>query len=662
MKRFILGLLLLPSLVFGQTYKGLFNTSGSFFQHDTTVHVPSFVFTSSPTQRVARHGVPVVGHVDLPYGYNPATVSYKVVAHNPAKTVVYSHSGTTYFNHTFNFQSMDSVNVYALEVYIKEGPIVASSTTSKNLTGLTLPQTFTVQTGMNISAGHVFRVAARSDTSNYIQAAVTSYNSGTGALVLAAAGGTIHGSGTYAQWDVFLPRIWPWREPGCFPVLKAKFTEGEADLVYDESTTLPSGDGRDHPGVHKVYVKGHGTNPLFFFYFNGTATNPIHFIFDDVQVSSSARKLNTGPNRYCIFDGVASEDPTKQYGLTLTTTGTSTAEVAYNKLADNLQSSDGLYFAGIHCDNVSATNGGTGFRLESPKNASFNASTDTVKRIMMFNILIEHPKNEGLYDFYTRDFNDPTYTASKGQWVWVFRITTYDTGNEGIQIGSAFDIEVFRNVMINSGVSGTPGQDYNTEWSLGNRRMAWYCNFSTTPHAGMQGFTGQSGGDCSYFSNIIICTTIASSNIYKAYHNDTYTDVRWWFKHNTLVSPSGVTFNLYNDISLGSVNISLHFIATENCLVSNTTTQSSNNGGFSSSNCTFSNKAYSSSSTPLFRDLSSGDVRPRSLASPLFSTTENTTDPLTHPWAGMDYYGMPFYAENLASGAAAGTELMTHLH
>jgi hypothetical protein len=81
----------------------------------------------------------------------------------------------------------------------------AAATQSTSTTSLTIAlgtQTLTVQTGKNFANGMPFRIAKSDGSLNFMDGNVTSYNSGTGALVGNIT--QITGSGTAASWNVFL--------------------------------------------------------------------------------------------------------------------------------------------------------------------------------------------------------------------------------------------------------------------------------------------------------------------------------------------------------------------------------------------------------------------------------------------------------------------------
>jgi len=80
------------------------------------------------------------------------------------------------------------------------GAFVGTSTTSVLIA--TGSKSFTTQTGEQYTAGIFLTAVSQANTANYMFGQVTSYNSGTGALVLDVQ--VIGGSGTYADWNLSL--------------------------------------------------------------------------------------------------------------------------------------------------------------------------------------------------------------------------------------------------------------------------------------------------------------------------------------------------------------------------------------------------------------------------------------------------------------------------
>ena len=85
------------------------------------------------------------------------------------------------------------------------GAFIGPGYTATSTTSLTIgigSQSLTTQTGLAYTAGARIRLSSSANSSNYIEGIVTTYNSGTGALVFTA--DYIGGSGTYADWNINL--------------------------------------------------------------------------------------------------------------------------------------------------------------------------------------------------------------------------------------------------------------------------------------------------------------------------------------------------------------------------------------------------------------------------------------------------------------------------
>lgn len=659
----VLFLLLLPLASFGQLKCCFSSATGP--TTDTTIHTVSFVSTTSPVQNIARSDSVWAGTITVPYGYlNP---SWELIAHTQARTVVATGSGIT-VSHTFSYLGTDTVNVYTLHVvtqrvginshgaayptvdwmlpgavtclparfsqaqadvvidvsqsytnsnsnftdfaatgrkiFVKGVTPNGTSTTSKDLSSVASPQTFTTATGLAWTAGRLVKISSNAaPNTNYINATVSSYNSGSGALAVTWAGGQLFGTGVHTDWDIELREVW--------------------DPYY-----------------------WYSSDPL----------KPVIFEYYNVTIKSTAIRFKGGESQGVIHDGQISEQ--YQWGVTLLTGhGANGTECLYFEEADGTHPSKNIEFSGFHIDNIAHATGGTGVRFH-PNNGTFNATNWVATHIVIHDFLVENANNEAIYLGETTDANTPAYF--KHQWCKVYHMSTNHSHNEGIQVGSWYDSEIFKITCLDTGLGAAGGQDYNTQYSLGNRRAYWYMLSGVTDNSGFQGFTGLNGGDQEMMACIIAAKTLAASTIIKLYHNNTYTDLHYRFLHNTFVTPSQSWFNLYNDVSLGAVNATLHVWTNLNAIVSNTTTQHTNNSGFDDSQSVFNNKQYSSSSTPLFIDFANNNFRPRSLSSPLFGSTTNTSDPSTFWAKDYDFDGYKYLSTNEASGAHSGIPLMTH--
>lgn len=111
--------------------------------------------------------------------------------------------GSTTFNvdaQSFALGLANFANDYNALASVLNGSIQSTSTTSLAIgTG---SKSLTVQTGLNFVAGYPVRIADTATPTNYMDGIITSYNSGTGALVVNVS--TVGGSGTIASWNVLV--------------------------------------------------------------------------------------------------------------------------------------------------------------------------------------------------------------------------------------------------------------------------------------------------------------------------------------------------------------------------------------------------------------------------------------------------------------------------
>lgn len=128
------------------------------------------------------------------------TYSGNVHTFNPGKKGVFRTSSDNGLTHTdwadlYNpLRQTTSSTPYTIEV--------TTSSTSINLATAPSGVTLTVATGKSYVPGDIFRVESRASTNNYLQGTCTSYNSGSGELILGSV--SVGGSGTFTDWDVRL--------------------------------------------------------------------------------------------------------------------------------------------------------------------------------------------------------------------------------------------------------------------------------------------------------------------------------------------------------------------------------------------------------------------------------------------------------------------------
>lgn len=105
----------------------------------------------------------------------------------------------------------DASDVQIWDIDNVPGGLIADALSSTSTTSLTIPvafpstQTLTVDTGKGYLPGMGVRIAYTTDTTNWMFGEVTSYNSGTGVLVVSVS--SVQGSGTYTAWTIALSGV-----------------------------------------------------------------------------------------------------------------------------------------------------------------------------------------------------------------------------------------------------------------------------------------------------------------------------------------------------------------------------------------------------------------------------------------------------------------------
>lgn len=115
------------------------------------------------------------------------------------------------------------------------GAAMTQATSTTSLTVGLGTRNLTVQTAKNFVVGMPVRIVSPANTDNRMDGIVTSYNSGTGALVVSVAGS--NGSGTFASWNVFLI--------GSVP--SGQVVAGGADATITTTATLTQSSSRVQP-------------------------------------------------------------------------------------------------------------------------------------------------------------------------------------------------------------------------------------------------------------------------------------------------------------------------------------------------------------------------------------------------------------------------------
>lgn len=663
MKKLLLLLYFVSSFCFGQQ-RGIF-TSGFTPTTDTTIHAPVF-HNASYTHKIVHDpddagplGVRGDGVIVMPYGY--ASPTWEVQMQNLARTVIASGTGQL-VRPVFYFLTLDTANVYALRV--KGGPssVLTTSATSKALSGLTLPQTYTVATGLTtIRTGMVLRLASAAVPTDYVEAIVTSYTSGTGALIMSASGTpVVSGTGTHTDWNVQLPDI-DYIFPGEWTVYPHKVTAANAAHVINLaafSSPSTAGTWTNTPGDTWYFYGALTSNYVNIFYQRSDdPTNPIIMAFDNASITNSTYLLRLGENKNLVIDGMTNE--AVQYGLILTKTGGGgSQENIYINVDDNVHSGRGLMMGGVSSDNNSYLLGGTGLVIQVANNGTFNGTNTDSRYYTLFNMLLQNTGNETIYLGHCCSTSPQSIVLKN---LFVYHITTNHSGNESCQMGTSYYAEVFGNTWNDSGLNNSGGQNYNNQFNINCRYISWYMNQGTGAYELYQAVATEYAYNTEMWANRFESTKAsgASATFWHLGQNTVYPFVYYGVAYNTIVKKTDIVFQIYNDLT---PTTTMKFYADLNVLQSNTVTQSSYNNGFNSATTIMNNKAYSSTTTALYVNPGAGDYRPRSLSSPMFASTPNATAVAArvHPWVDYGLDGGKRNPANKCAGAYSGVWLMTH--
>jgi hypothetical protein len=137
-----------------------------------------------------------------------ATTQQSLVTEASAATTIiedggvdFSITGNTTITSLFT-RSQSALTGKIAQITVTAGGAMAVSTTS--LTIGVGAQSLTIGTGLSLTAGHAITIADSANYANTMTGTVTSYNSGTGALIVNIT--SITGSGTFATWTVGSPQ------------------------------------------------------------------------------------------------------------------------------------------------------------------------------------------------------------------------------------------------------------------------------------------------------------------------------------------------------------------------------------------------------------------------------------------------------------------------
>ncbi len=450
-------------------------------------------------------------------------------------------------------------------------------------------------------------------------------------------------------------------------VLPPAFLEAAADLVVtltgQTGTVNVDGAWTDRgsdPDGYKIYVKGNCSCRLNPFYFRSTVdSNPVIFQFNGNTITGSSFGFTPGPNENVIFSGLS--NTAVEYGLKVVKASSGTDQVVFFSASDVTHSSRRVTIAGVWADNVSSSYGGSGFQVATTDNTSFNYSNYTFDDFLFYHNKIENTRDEGLYFMHFTDEDDDANGRRHAPASDVFVFDNYfnQTGNEGIQLGSCFNCEVFSNTILDWGTRNQTDHRNAIQWSGGNQNSVAYANFASGSKNIFSGFTGQTGFDNEFFANVFYTTGKVSGGVnvfVRVEENDTDDVLYWGFFQNTMAITDGIPFSLYNDTgSPATVMNPMNLV--NNLIVTNTATHKETVNGFVTTNLVEGDYQTTDLDGVFFFDRTTQDYHLATSASPGFTSLTSHTP--THVYADRDFEGVKYLAAHPVKGAFSGYENFT---
>lgn len=390
-------------------------------------------------------------------------------------------------------------------------------------------------------------------------------------------------------------------------------------------------------------------------------TNPVHVVLKDLLITTA----NTGcfhltAMKNVIFDGCTEEDV--QYGCILRRSGAGTSQ-QFQLLGaepnDNTKTSENVYVCGIEADGgyINNSTGNTAFRILNNRDAANHELTFSFDNLVMFN-LYGHDSWEEVYYL---GQSDDTLSSGRGYPYYTnsmyYRLRGEDGGNEVFQFGLNRDFEVFCCDFRRGGLRNQSLHENLVQWSNGNVNGAFYMNYlEQESHNLLSFFTGRTGGDNEFFSNIMYSTgkdSDGAGNVWgRVDLHDSDPSLKYTFRHNTIIVSNGYGFTLYEAYATDWDK----FNSTANIVVASNTSDYENGSGVDPTHVVFDNYKLlvANIANAMFVDSDNLDFNLASLSSPAFDTWTATT--MDSPFADYDYEGYAY--EDDVAGADSGVELM----
>lgn len=176
------------------------------------------------------------------------------------------------------------INAWAAALPATVNGIDYNGTSTTSITVGTGSKSLTTQTGKNFQIGQSVRIASTSSPTNYMDGQITSYTTGTGALVVGVT--AVGGAGTIASWTISLSP-----GAGSYATLTGSETFTNKTLTTPVLSGTASGTTAGRIGyTGGVFTGGNGTNELTFVTLTSTQTLTNKTI--DFAVGGNVGKVN----------------------------------------------------------------------------------------------------------------------------------------------------------------------------------------------------------------------------------------------------------------------------------------------------------------------------------------------------------------------------------
>lgn len=276
----------------------------------------------------------------------------------------------------------------------------------------------------------------------------------------------------------------------------------DCDLVIDPDKYSYDNNNLSLPAGSVIcFPSGTRNNAVFFNNFQGTASAPFHFTNCDGQVkivTTSTAGVRFFNSSHVRFTGTGSED---FYGIQIDAAQGDFAFVAERKCTD---------FEIDHIEVLSSNNSGISVRTDPTCDGNSNRGAFVQRNTHIHHNHITNTRYEGMYvggSHWNSGINISECAQQliepelKG--VRIYNNIVENTGNDGIQVGSAVeDSKIFNNIINDYGKTGNESQQAGMQINPGTTGEVFNNIISNGPGRGMF----LQGSDLFVYNNIILNT------------------------------------------------------------------------------------------------------------------------------------------------------------